>query len=175
MREEKLDADHQRFDARDQQEDQCITDVEDAELLVIDGNDPAMDHLEIRASRGAADACGRCPLRFLPSIGMPGVSVPICPSAPVYFKVSKIGGDLRILPVSQMHGGHQGARFELIRIVDPRLQVFRRIGHCACRQGLAAHQVCQIGPISSVGYRAGDGVAVDASLLLEDQLPIVRD
>ena len=51
MRNGKLDADQQSLDARDHEENQCVADVENAQLLMVDGHHPAVDDLEVRASR----------------------------------------------------------------------------------------------------------------------------
>ncbi len=84
---EQLDADQQGFNSRHDEKDERVTDVEDAEFLVVDRHDPAMDQFEVGAAMGVCGACGRCPLRFLPRSEFPVNPFPSL--APVYFRVSR--------------------------------------------------------------------------------------
>ena len=64
VRDGELNAHHQRFDAGDQQKDERVDDVQNAELLVVDGDHPAMQPLQ--HAPAPRDAALR---REMPAIG----------------------------------------------------------------------------------------------------------
>lgn len=72
----------------------------------------------------------------------------------------------------QMHRGHQGARFEVSRIVDEGTQVVRRIRHRTGGDGGSAGEMGEIRAEGAFGCRARDGVAVDARVGLKDGAPV---
>ncbi len=68
-----------------------------------------------------------------------------------------------------MHRRHQDARLRVRGVVDVFPQVLRRIGHRPGSDGRPAGKMRQIRSEPSGGYRACDGMAVDARIVLEDR------
>ena len=75
MRDGELDADDQRFDARDQQEEQRIADVQDADLLVIDRDDPAVNDFKISRARRRGERRVQRAFDACPAAGKLGVDI----------------------------------------------------------------------------------------------------
>ena len=71
--------------------------------------------------------------------------------------------------VVEMHCRHQRAGFEVCGVVDEGAQILCIIRDRAGRDGVAAGKMGQVRAKGTVRCRAGDGVAVDASVVLQTQ------
>src|SRR6267142_6629510 len=88
-------------------------------------------------------------------------------SNPWLLQRNEVSDQLIEFLVIQVHGGHQHSGFELVGRLEPGAQVFRRVFRHTRTQGVAAHQVRQIGAESSGPNRPIEGMAVDAGVSLE--------
>src|SRR5580704_13115667 len=83
------------------------------------------------------------------------------------FECREVNHQLIQIGIGEVHGRHQRSRFEFAWRLDPVAQAWRRIAERARTKGVAAHQVRQIRPKSSVAGSAADRMAVDAGGALE--------
>src|SRR5579875_851828 len=78
------------------------------------------------------------------------------------------------LSVAELHGRHENSLFEVIRILNPLVQVLRGVQGGAGGNRGPACQMRQIGPKAAHGCCPGNRVAVGACMRLE-HLPPLRD
>src|SRR6266851_5495160 len=73
--------------------------------------------------------------------------------------------------IVQPHGRHLRSRLDGIRIFNPEPQLLRRVGRRSRSNGVAAHDVGEVGAESSFCRRARNRMAVDARRRLKKALP----
>ncbi len=128
------DAHQQKGDRRD--------DVHEADLLVVDGGDPAQQAMVSGIVR---------------RVRVGGHCNPI-----------EVDGDGVRVGFRQVHVGHVAVRLEALRIAYPLRQVVEVVVEHAGADGLAVRDVCQVRAHLPVGPGAGDAVAVPAGLGQEE-------
>src|SRR6516165_321392 len=82
--------------------------------------------------------------------------------------------DLRDLFVGKFEVGHLGPDFDLLRIVQPLAQIFRRVVRDSCTKLFAAREMREVGTESCGSDCALDGMAVYATHLLEKSETLLR-
>ena len=131
-RPEQLPAHQQRLDAADDQEDHGHEDVQDADLLVIDGGHPVVEH-------GRPGRRRRLGLRSTTAmIGSSAIGHSVQASTDRLVRLSGASAGsatMRVaVAVAQAEGRHQAARLDLLRVGHPAAQVRRACsGSCPRR------------------------------------------
>ena len=146
--------------ASDREKDDPVDDVQDAEPLVVDGRDPAVERLEERAGGlrlgGGREAGSR------EALG--GHVGPRLPSAQRLQVVHE-----RVEPLLvELHRRHQDSGLERRWDRGPRPSGSRPCWAPRRGQSLPAHQVREVRTVQTVSHRSADGVAVEAGRRLED-------
>src|SRR5271156_4533831 len=80
----------------------------------------------------------------------------------------EVSDDLVDLVIAQLHRRHKASRFDVVRILNPQLEIRRGIVGRSRSQRIPALEMGKVWPKLTIGGRATDHMATDAGLGLED-------
>src|SRR6185436_11558688 len=98
---------------------------------------------------------------------------PVKPQLLLYrsFECSQVSHQFIQIGIVEIHCGHQHARFEPLRGLDPFAQSFWRIRQGARAESVATHQMGEVRSKASISHSAINRMTIDTGGALENQPP----